>query len=45
MSYFFYIFQKKKLKVKNFFITMGPKKVSEKKKGSRKLLTIEQKKK
>jgi len=38
MSYFFYIFQKK------IFLTMGPKKVSDKPKGSRKWLTIEQKK-
>ena len=38
MSYFFYIFQKK------IFLTMGPKKVSDKPKGSIKLLTTEQKK-
>jgi len=44
MSHFFYIFQKKILKVKNIFLTMGPKKGSDKPKGSRKLLTIEQKK-
>ena len=44
MSYFFYIFQKKILKVEKIFLTMGPKKVSDKPKGSRKLLTIEQKK-
>jgi len=44
MSYFFYIFQIKILKVKKIFLTMGPKKVSERPKGSRKLLTIEQKK-
>jgi len=44
MSYFFYIFQKKNLKVKTIFLTLGPKKVSDKPKGSRRLLTIEQKK-
>ena len=44
MSYFFYIFQKKIFKVKKIFLAVGPKKVSDKPKGSGKLLTIEQKK-
>jgi len=44
MSYLFYIFQKQILKVKRIFLTMGPKKLSDKLKRSRKLLTIEQKK-
>ena len=37
-------FSEKHFKVKKIFLTVGPKKVSDKPKGSRKLLTIEQKK-